>query len=47
METSTMQRVKTWVHDSLIVLGVVVVSLFCGASELFGYWWAFEFLPMK
>lgn len=54
MEKSNLQkfhywvvRVKNWTHDSLILVGLLTIFLFCGGARLFGYYFDFGLIPVE
>lgn len=41
------QRVKTWAHDTLVLLGVLVVFLALGGAQICGYYMDLAFVPLR
>lgn len=42
-----LQRVKNWLHDTIMILGFLCIFLACGGARLAGYYFDFALVPME
>lgn len=40
-------RAWHWTHDTIILVGLLTIFLFCGGARLFGYYFDFGLIPVE